>query len=47
MRGQTPGSGARDAKGDRMLSWRGLLVKLLAVAALIAAIAGEGDGWTW
>jgi hypothetical protein len=30
-----------------MLSWNGTMVKLLALAALIASIAGEGEGWTW
>jgi hypothetical protein len=30
-----------------MLSWKGTLVKLLAVAAFIASFAGEGEGWTW
>jgi hypothetical protein len=30
-----------------MLSWKGTLVKLLALAAVIASVAGEGEGWTW
>jgi hypothetical protein len=30
-----------------MLSWKGMLVKVLALAAVVAAIAGEGEGWTW
>jgi hypothetical protein len=30
-----------------MLSWKGTLVRLLALAAVIASIAGEADGWTW
>jgi hypothetical protein len=30
-----------------MLSWKGTLVKLLALAALIASFAAEGEGWTW
>ena len=30
-----------------MLSWKGMLVKLLALAAVIASVAGEGEGWTW
>jgi hypothetical protein len=30
-----------------MLSWKGMLAKVLALAAVIAAIAGEGEGWTW
>ena len=30
-----------------MLSLKGTLVKLLAVAAFIASFAGEGEGWTW
>jgi hypothetical protein len=30
-----------------MLSWKGTLVRLLALAAVIASIVGEGEGWTW
>jgi hypothetical protein len=30
-----------------MLSWKGTLVKLLALAGAVAAIAGEAEGWTW
>jgi hypothetical protein len=30
-----------------MLWWKGMLVKVLALAAVVAAIAGEGEGWTW
>jgi hypothetical protein len=30
-----------------MLSWKGMLVKLLALAAVIASVAGEAEGWTW
>jgi hypothetical protein len=30
-----------------MLSWKGTVVKLLALAAFIASFAGEAEGWTW
>jgi hypothetical protein len=30
-----------------MLSWKGTLVKLLGLAALVASFAGEAEGWTW
>jgi hypothetical protein len=30
-----------------MLSWKGMLLKVLALAGVIAAIAGEAEGWTW
>jgi hypothetical protein len=30
-----------------MLSWKGTLVRLLALAAVIASIAGGAEGWTW
>jgi hypothetical protein len=30
-----------------MLSWKGTVVRLLALAAFIASFAGEGEGWTW
>jgi hypothetical protein len=30
-----------------MLSWKGTLVKLLTLAAVVASLAGEGEGWTW
>jgi hypothetical protein len=46
--GVIAGSGARNTeRRGRMLSWNGMLVKLLALAAVVAAIAGEGEGWTW
>jgi hypothetical protein len=46
--GSRPGSGARaHERRGRMLSWKGMLVKLLALAAVIASVAGEGEGWTW
>ena len=48
-RGQTkrPGTRRPGRRENEMLSWKGTVVKLLALAAFIASFAGEAEGWTW
>jgi hypothetical protein len=44
---QEPGTRRPGRRENRMLSWKGTVVKLLALAAFIASFAGEAEGWTW
>jgi len=48
-RGQTkrPGTRRPGRRENRMLSWKGTLVKVLALSAFIASFIGEAEGWTW